>query len=210
MSKSSFFLFVFATIVSTTTLSAQSDACPSWNKKQAKTSTNYAALSKRSAADNTSDFSKPKYQSIYAKNTASTTISKRGRAYSAPAKAAPAKAEKRVATVPEQKNTSSKAIRTPVNEEEAKKAILTEEENKTTPETEKETATKTAEIPTAANEATPSAAKASGKGKEKTAATLKKEKQAEAAKSSQQKQQRKAAVRKLRIGKKKATDCPDF
>ena len=164
MSKSSFALFVFATIVSTTTLSAQSDACPSWNKKQAKTSTNYAALSKRSAADNTSDFSKPKYQSIYAKNTASTTISKRGRAYSAPAKAAPAKAEKRVATVPEQKNTSSKAIRTPVNEEEAKKAILTEEENKTTPETEKETATKTAEIPTAANEATPSAAKASGKG----------------------------------------------
>lgn len=210
MSKSSFFLFVFATFVSTTTLSAQSDACPSWNKKQAKTSTNYAALSKRSAADNTSDFSKPKYQSIYAKNTAVTAASKRGRSYSATEKAAPAAAEKRVATAPAQKNSSSKAIRTPITEEEDKKPIVTEEENKTKQETEKETPIKTTEIPAVTNEATPSTVKESGKGKEKTAAAIKKEKQAEAAKSSQQKQQRKAAVRKLRIGKKKATDCPDF
>ena len=91
-----------------------SDACPGANNKSS-TSKDYAYLSKRTAGN--SDFSKPKYQSIYAKNTTANTPVKRGKAI--------AKEERTVSqtsvshekqtspNVTEEKNKTSKTIREP-------------------------------------------------------------------------------------------------
>jgi hypothetical protein len=212
-------LLFFAQFISTNILLSQSgqvkqasDACPSWSKKQSKTSTDYAYLSKRSAAKDNSDFSKPKYQSIYAKNTTANKESKRGKASASSERIAskPVTAKKRSTTLPEEKNESSKTEREPFTEgnilkEESKKHEVIES-NETISEPLAQNPSETTDTKNAEE------SKESGKSKEKvkTTAMLKKEKQAEATKSSRQKQQRKNIVNKIKAGPKNATDCPEF
>lgn len=212
-------LLFFAQFISANVLLSQSsqtkqtsNACPSWNKKQAKTSADYAYLSARSVAKDNHDFSKPQYQSIYKKNTRANKGSKRGKASASSEHilSKPVSAKKRTTTLPEEKNESSKAERAPLVEEnilkeEAQKHKMIEA-NETVAEplaenTAKTTVTKNAEE-----------SKESGKSREsvKTTAMLKKEKQVEAVKNSRQKQQRNKIVNKIKAGHKNASDCPDF
>ena len=61
-------LLFFAQLISltqTAQVKQAADACPGANKNN-RTSKDYAHLSNRSAAKSTSDFSKPKYQHLYA------------------------------------------------------------------------------------------------------------------------------------------------
>ena len=92
-----------------------SDACPGSNNKS-NTSNDYAYLSKRTTGD--SDFSKPKYQSIYAKNTSVKTPAKRGREIAKEEQTATSttahtasKRENPTPILKEKKNKTSKAIR---------------------------------------------------------------------------------------------------
>jgi len=212
-------LLFFAQFISTDVLLSQasqtkqtSNACPSRNKKQAQTSADYAYLSVRSAAKDNRDFSKPKYQSIYAKNTRANKESKRGKTSTSSEYilSKPVSVRKRPTAFPKEKNESSKAERDPLGEEnilkeEAEKYKMIEVREKVAEplaeNTAKTTLTKNAEE-----------SKESGKSRErvKTTTMLKKEKQAEVAKNSRQKQQRNNIVNKIKAGHKNASDCPDF
>lgn len=190
-----------------------SDACPGTNNKS-NTSKDYAYLSKRTSGD--SDFSKPKYQSIYAKNTSNNTPVKRGRAIAKEERVIPSKPvrpEKQTTTITKEgKNETSKTIRESEEEDEFVENAPAETKAETPKpmdiiQTEK----------AVAHELKPEITKEEGK----TASSKKSENSASKNvstksndlsknKAKKQKQQKKSTTKKLRIGKKCATDCPEF
>ena len=190
-----------------------SDACPGSNNKSS-TSKEYAHLSKRSAAKDNSDFSKPKYQSIYAKNTNANTPTRRGKSVAKEERivtSQPVRSEKQATPiVKEEKNNSSKVS----SESEEEFVESTPSEKKT--ETSKPMdviQTEKAGVPETKSETT--------KEEGKTASSKKSEKASSkngstnttdltTTKEVKQKQQKKNKVKKLRLGKKCATDCPEF
>lgn len=196
-----------------------SDACPGSNNKSS-TSNDYAYLSKRTSGDN--DFSKPKYQSIYAKNTNSSTPAKRGRAV--------AKAERIVASKPVRLpagQAGSEKQTAPIVKEEKSNPVKTVAETKEEDEFIQETSsdkkvetTKQADVVEAEKENS-SESKSVTKEEGKTASSKKSEKATsknastksadmKTTKTVKQKQQKKGTTKKLRLGKKCATDCPTF
>jgi len=188
-----------------------SDACPGTNNKN-NTSNDYAYLSKRSAAKDNSDFSKPKYQSIYAKNTGVNTAVKRGKAIareeSAISETAARPEKQTTPTIKEEKNKTSKAVRLPENEEEFVEPKKVEE-------------TKPIDVVSTEKAVSPEPKPIVTKEEGKTASSKKPEKATSkngatkstdltTTKTTKQKQQKKNTTKKLRIGKKCATDCPEF
>lgn len=192
-----------------------SDACPGSNNKTS-TSKEYAHLSKRSAAKDNSDFSKPKYQSIYAKNTSANTTARRGRAITKEervVKTESVRSEKQTApVVKEEKNNSGKVSAEPIVEDEFEQSTTSEKKAETSKpmdiiQTEKVVA------PETKSEVRKDEGKtASSKKSEKTSAKNESTKSnyLTTTKATKQKQQKKTGIKKLRVGKKCATDCPEF
>ncbi len=174
-----------------------SDACPGTNNK-ASTSKEYAYLSKRSAAKDNSDFSKPKYQSIYNKKATSNPVSasaevRRGRAATTPQRVAVPKKEKEQAIAPKE-TTEPKKVET---ENEFEKAESSKPYDVIP--TEKVIAPKIEKIE--------KTVKAEGK----STTSHKKEKAVENTKATNKAlAQQKRAKKKLCFGKKGATSCPEF
>lgn len=199
-------LLLFAQFISftqTAQVKQAADACPGANKNN-RTSNDYAYLSKRSAANSTSDFSKPKYQSIYAKNTNSSTSAKRGKTSSFLRAAAPETKtvknteQKQPTVVPEKKNKSSKSIREP-------ETIV-----KSEPEEVKEIA-KPIEVEKAKVESTPVSEPAKKeKGKSVSSKKVKKPLETTTDTNTKKKQKQKYRAKKIKCGKGSATDCPQF
>lgn len=193
-----------------------SDACPGVNNKS-NTSKDYAYLSKRTSGD--SDFSKPKYQSIYAKNTNVNTPIKRGRTIANNEQATTStpvrnvgKRENATSILKEEKNKTSKTTREPEVEDEFIEPTLSEgkvqnskpmdviqTEKVVVPEAKKETYFEEGKI---------ASSKKSEKATLKIAST--KSSDLKTTKATKQKQQKKSTHKKLRLGKKCATDCPEF
>ena len=196
-----------------------SDACPGNNDKSS-TSNDYAYLSKRTSGD--SDFSKPKYQSIYAKNTTTNTSVKRGRAIVKEEKTASqttARTEKPTAPIlKEEKSNPAKAITEPKEEDEFVQEASTDKKEETTKlhnfvEAEEVINTDTKAITkeegkTASSSKDYAGTKKSEKVTSKSAST--KSTDLKTTKVVKQKQQNKGTAKKLRLGKKCATDCPTF
>ena len=167
-------------------------------------------MSKRSAVKDNSDFSKPKYQSIYAKKTTANTSLLRGKAAASEERVIQPKRGKQAVVVKEEKNATSKSEREPLvkEEEEEFSAESSKTEIKTYSAPEKEEVKTPEQIITNKKETEYVSEPIEPKGK--TAAAIKREKQAEAAKSAEQKQQRKNSLKKISLGKKDPTSCPDF
>lgn len=187
-----------------------SDACPGSNDKSS-TSKDYAYLSKRTAGD--SDFSKPKYQSIYAKNTTTNTSTKRGEAIWKEEKTASQKSARteKPATpvIKEEKRNPTKATTEPKEDDEFVQETSSDKKVETTKssdvvEAEKASNTESKTV-TKEEEKTASSPKGSGT---KSAST--KSADMKTTKAVKQKQQKKGKAKKLRLGKKCATDCPTF
>jgi hypothetical protein len=186
------FICFNAIMSQTSQVKQASDACPSWSKKQAKTSTDYAYLSKRSAAKDNSDFSKPKYQSIYGKNNSSYKLKNENAAALAPKEEKP-KTTKKPSPVKEGKNMSSKSIREAENKNPEEQKLDSVVETK-------EPAAKEVIEPVKKNEA-------SGK----SASSQKEKKQINADKNSNKPVHQKTPwYKKLKFGRKNAADCPQF
>lgn len=187
-----------------------SDACPGSNNKTS-TSKEYAYLSKRTGGDN--DFSKPKYQSIYAKNTNSNanTPARRGKAIAKEERAVTPKKEKQtVPKVKEEKSNSSKV--SSASEEEFIEETPSEKKTETSKpydviQTEKVIAPETKPEVTK-EEGKTSSSKKSERASSKNGSTNNTD--LTTTKAVKQKQQKKSKVKKLRLGKKCATDCPEF
>jgi hypothetical protein len=161
------------------------DACPTWNKKQ---STNklafYNAANKKSNSKEVKEFSSPKYQYLFpnkSQNQSSTAFASRG---NRPAGVDVERSEKTTAaTAPKKKNEE------PVVEE--KKAATIQEQKTETP----------VSNPKEENVVP------SGKGKDATVNDSKEEPTKRVKKT---KRERKHWLKKLKFGRKKAADCPDF
>ncbi len=197
-----------------------SDACPGSNNKSS-TSKDYAYLSKRTSGD--SDFSKPKYQSIYAKNSSANTTSKRGRAIAKEervVKTETVHSEKKTAPkVKEEKNNSGKVSPEPIVEDEFEQNAIFEKKAGTSKpmdviQTEKVVNTETkSELTKPARPIGGEEGKtASSKKSEKSTSKKENIKSSDltTTKATKQKQQKKTGIKKLRLGKKCATDCPEF
>lgn len=192
-----------------------SDACPGSNNKTS-TSKEYAHLSKRTSGD--SDFSKPKYQSIYAKNTVANTPSKRGKAIAKEERivtSKPVRSETQATPiVKEEKNNSNKVSSEP--EEEFVESTPSEKKTETSKpmdviQTEKASVSETKPIvkeETIKEEGKTASSKKSDKSASKNGSTNSTD--LTTTKATKQKQQKKNKVKKLRLGKKCATDCPEF
>ena len=172
-----------------------SDACPSWNKKQISTTTEYAYLSKRSAAKDNSDFSKPKYQSIYSRRNGNTPVLKKEQ--TADALQNPNNESKRQASFApkEEKNKSSKSIR---------EAGIKKGEKPETDETE-EAPAKEEKVETVKEKTEPVKAKGkdvSFKQENKTIASTNK--------NTNVKYQKGHWLKKIGFRKKNAASCPSF
>lgn len=226
------FFAQFLCLSQTAQVKRASDACPGSNNKSS-TSNDYAYLSKRSSAKDNSNFSKPKYQSIYAKKTVVATESKRGKSAASVEKTVSAKTEKRVIekqevkntpTVVEEKNTSSKSTREPEFEPALHEGTKSEEPkpveiNKTEiieTEVERPIGINKTEItgkeeakPTELNKAETKDAPKPILEKGKSASSKKEKKSLETSKENN-KQQRKQFIKKIKVGKNNATDCPEF
>lgn len=194
------FFAQFISFTQTAQVKKSSDACPGSNKKNS-TSSDYAYLSKRSATKDNSDFSKPKYQSIYTKKTVANTEVKRGKSSASVEKTVSAKAEKRVIEVPEEKNTptvveekntSSKSTREPEFEPTTPAGVKAEEE-------------KSSEINKTETKIAPEPIVEKGKSP-----SSKKEKKSLETTKENKKQQRKQYIKKVKCEKNSATDCPKF
>ncbi len=173
----------------TTQVKQASDACPSWNKKQISTSTDYAYLSKRSAAKDNSDFSTPKYQSIYSRRNGSTPVIRNGQ----------------TAAISEKQNAENKKQKTflPVAEKSKPSRAVREPEIKTE---EKAVPVQTDEFPVKEN---PEPVKA--KGKDAASASGAEKKQTAAAKkTSNVTHQKTHWFKKIGFRKKNAVSCPSF
>lgn len=190
-----------------------SDACPGSNNKTS-TSKEYAYLSKRTSGD--SDFSKPKYQSIYAKNTSANTTARRGRAITKEervVKTESVRSEKKTThEVKEEQNNSGKVSTAPIVEDEFEPSTTSEKKAETAKpmdviQTEKVIAPETKSEVTKEEGRTASSKKSeksnSKKGNVKSSDLT-------TTKATKQKQQKKSGIKKLRLGKKCATDCPEF
>lgn len=196
-----------------------SDACPGANNKSS-TSNDYAYLSKRTSGD--SDFSKPKYQSIYAKNTNSSTPTKRGRAVAKEERiiatkpvhlpAGQAGSEKQTAPiVKEEKSNPVKTVTEPKEEDEFVQETSSDKKVETTKQTdvvEAEKANNSESNPLTKEEGKTASSKKAEKATSKNVST--KATDMKTTKTVKQKQQKKSTVKKLRLGKKCATDCPEF
>lgn len=212
-----------------------SDACPGANNKSS-TSKDYAYLSKRTAGD--SDFSKPKYQSIYAKNTSVNTTTRKGKAIAKEERivsqkstrlpAGQAGPEKQTAPVAkEEKMSPSKTILSSEPKEEAEDEFIESMPSEKKTETSKpfdiiqtEKAVSSESKPAVKEESTKEEGKTVSSPKE-SSGTKKSEKATSkngstnttdltTTKAVKQKQQKKNTAKKLRLGKKCATDCPEF
>ncbi len=211
-----------------------SDACPGSNNKSS-TSKEYAHLSKRSGGDN--DFSNPKYQSIYEKNTSLNTTTRKGKAISKEESTISQKStrhpsdqaepeKQKLPIVTEENNRAIKAVSEPEAEDEdefesmpsekktetskpfdviqAKKAVSSEskpvvkEEGKTASSPEDFSGTKKSE-----KASSPKESSMTKNGSTNTADLT-------TTKAVKQKQQKKNTTKKLRLGKKCSTDCPEF
>ena len=194
-----------------------SDACPGSNNKTS-TSKEYTYLSKRSAAKDNSDFSKPKYQSIYAKNTSASTPSRRGKSVAKEEKivtSKPVRSEKQATPIAkEEKNNSNKVSSEP--QEEFVESTPSDKKTETSKpmdiiQTEKAISSEPKSV--VKEESTKEEGKIiSSKRPEKASSKNGSIKSSElsAEKAVKQKQQKKSKVKKLRLGKKCATDCPEF
>ena len=194
-----------------------SDACPGANNKNS-TSKDYAYMSKRKAGD--SDFSKPKYQSIYAKNTTANTSVKRGSAI-----------VKEERTVNQRSSNPEKQSAPPANEEKVSsgKTILSSEPKEevqaefieSVPSDKKMETSKPFDVIQTEKTVSPEPKNEPTKEEGKTASSKKSEKatsksgstkstDTNTAKVLKQKKNKKNTIKKLRVGKKCATDCPEF
>ncbi len=198
-------LFIFANFICFQVAVAQrgskaSDACPGSNKNT-RTSKEYAALSKRSAADNSSDFSKPRYQSVYSKRTVANTEMKRGKALVNEAKAVPANSEKKTTALAEKKPVEAPQTKALVEEDEfvvektesSKPFDVIPTENVAPPKQEREEGTT-----------------ASSKNAEINTPKQKTKKAADLSKAKASKEKKKACVKKTRHERKSPNDCPEF
>jgi hypothetical protein len=178
-------LGISTAVSQTKTEKPTTDACPTWNKKKTNSKADYFNyLSKRNAAKDNADFYTPKYQRIVSKK--GTTASHAPNKKAVPMVAsAEKKQQPKVAS--QEKNKSSKSIR--------------------------EASTKKVEAPI--KESNPQVIKPATtepiaeKGKATTAAPTTKKK-VQSTKKNEMPKTRTHSFKKLRFGKKKATDCPDF
>jgi hypothetical protein len=160
------------------------DACPSWNKKQ---STNklafYNAANKKSNSKEVKEFSSPKYQYLFpnkSQNQSSTAFASKG---NRPAGVDVERSENTTtALVPKKKKEE------PVVQEE--KATAIEQKAEVPASTQKEENV----VP-------------AGKGKDATVSDSKEEPTKRVKKT---KRERKHWLKKFKLGRKKAADCPDF
>lgn len=204
------FFAQFISFTQTAQVKQAADACPGANKNN-RTSNDYAYLSKRSSAKSTSDFSKPRYQSIYAKNTSSSSSEKKGKAASVKRAEAPTvertekvvpkesiltKKEKAPIVVPEEKNTSSKSERVPEAEFKTEEAKPVEVEK-----TEVKEEVKSASAPEPVKKE---------KGKAVTSKKEKKSLETTTDPNSKTKKQQKYRSKKIKCGNGGADDCPQF
>ena len=204
------FFAQFISFTQTAQVKQAPDACPGANKNN-RTSNDYAYLSKRSAANSTSDFNKPKYQSLYAKNTTSSNSTRRGKAASLKSNTAPPIAERTEKVVPKE-SLRTKTEKAPV--------IAPEENTSSKPEREPEREFKTEEPKPVdvkkeevkeevKNAPAPESIK---KEKGKSASSTKDKKSLETITdpNSKTKQQQKYRAKKIKCGKGGADDCPQF
>lgn len=204
------------------------DACPgSNNRTSTSTSKEYAYLSKRSAAKDNSDFSKPKYQSIYAKNTNVNAPVKRGKAIAKeerivnnkPAHTPNVKEKQTVPVVIEDKNNSIKENSEPEVEAEFEQSATSEKKTETTKpmdviQTEKVISPESkSEVSKPARPLGGEEGKTASSKKSENSTSKKgnvKSSDLTTTKATKQKQQKKTGIKKGRLGKKCVTDCPEF
>lgn len=163
------------------------DACPTWNKKQ---STNklafYNVANKKSNSKEVKEFSSPKYQYLFpnkSKNQSSTAFASKGN---------------RPAGVDEERSEKIATATAPKKEKEEPIAVVEEKKAATI----QEQKTETPVLNPKEENVVPA-----GKGKDATVNDSKEEPTKRVKKT---KRERKHWLKKLKFGRKKAADCPDF
>jgi outer membrane biosynthesis protein TonB len=204
------FFAQFISFMQTAQVKHAADACPGANKNN-RTSNDYAYLSKRSAAQNISDFSKPKYQSIYAKNTSSSVLARRGKAASVKRNATPPIAEETEKVVPNG-TLQTKKENTPVAAPEENTSIKSEREPEPEFKTEEPKPVEVEKEDVKKEVKNIPAPEPTKKEKGKSASSKKDKRSLETTTDpdSKTKQEQKYRAKKIKCGKGGADDCPQF